>query len=517
MTGDKSILPPSPPASPRMPETRSRTVDARSRSIVPLAASAGTVGEWQSASSYSSWERQPVLYPPLQTTHASLQNALLVDPFVPSSARRGHRLSYDSYGHQEGASSIPPISWNETATDPRASDPPQRVLGQDTEGTVNEPDESTAPRTVTVAELREHKRRSQRFRLTHSQTRYLMSEFAKQSHPDTAHRERLSREIPGLTPRQVQVWFQNRRAKMRRLTTDDQERMKRSRALPADFDMKQALHPRPAPPLRSNSDPAAVSSASAHLLPLSGGEWRSHSTAWTSLAGQETSGRETQNVSSAGTSMPYLTGSALATSSAVPLGSASSTMYSPPVFGAGHSRTMSANLDATRHVPLTRSAFAPEARYQQQQQQQPPQQQHPGSWGSATQMMPGPVTTPTTTITRARAHTFGSMSAEGYMYGVTDERSPPYGMGGNVRALESESPWYTYHAPYQHRPPIASTPVSDRYLQYHHTTPSTWRNEGSRAAPGYEAHPARLQRQSFPRPNDGAGEQVFDSQAWTGR
>lgn len=102
MTGDKSILPPSPPASPRMPETRSRTVDARSRSIVPLAASAGTVGEWQSASSYFSWERQPVLYPPLQTTHASLQNALLVDPFVPSSARRGHRLSYDSYGHQEG-------------------------------------------------------------------------------------------------------------------------------------------------------------------------------------------------------------------------------------------------------------------------------------------------------------------------------------------------------------------------------------------------------------------------------
>lgn len=47
-------------------------------------------------------------------------------------------------------------------------------------------------------------------RLTHNETRFLMSEFARQAHPDAAHRERLAREIPGLTPRQVQVWFQNR-------------------------------------------------------------------------------------------------------------------------------------------------------------------------------------------------------------------------------------------------------------------------------------------------------------------
>lgn len=87
-----------------------------------------------------------------------------------------------------------------------------------------------------------------------------MSEFARQAHPDAAHRERLSREIPGLSPRQVQVWFQNRydscstffvmlvadsvarRAKLKRLTAEDRERMMRSRALPENFDMTASLH-----------------------------------------------------------------------------------------------------------------------------------------------------------------------------------------------------------------------------------------------------------------------------------
>lgn len=62
----------------------------------------------------------------------------------------------------------------------------------------------------TAAERTAQRRKMKRFRLTHQQTRFLMSEFAKQPHPDAAHRERLSREIPGLSPRQVQVWFQNR-------------------------------------------------------------------------------------------------------------------------------------------------------------------------------------------------------------------------------------------------------------------------------------------------------------------
>ncbi|KAL8715068.1 MAG: hypothetical protein Q9220_001025 [cf. Caloplaca sp. 1 TL-2023] len=94
----------------------------------------------------------------------------------------------------------------------------------------------------TAAERRAEKRRMKRFRLSHNQTRFLMSEFARQAHPDAAQRERLSREIPGLSPRQVQVWFQNRRAKLKRLTIDDQESMLKSRALPHGFDPTQALH-----------------------------------------------------------------------------------------------------------------------------------------------------------------------------------------------------------------------------------------------------------------------------------
>lgn len=89
-------------------------------------------------------------------------------------------------------------------------------------------DEEAEKVPMTAAELRAAKRKMKRFRfatpsadagwaaaltclrLTHNQTRFLMSEFARQAHPDAAHRERLAREIPGLSARQVQVWFQNR-------------------------------------------------------------------------------------------------------------------------------------------------------------------------------------------------------------------------------------------------------------------------------------------------------------------
>ncbi|CAK7274204.1 hypothetical protein SEPCBS119000_006053 [Sporothrix epigloea] len=85
-------------------------------------------------------------------------------------------------------------------------------------------------------------KKMKRFRLTHKQTRFLVSEFTKQPHPDAALRERFSREIPGLSARQVQVWFQNRRAKVKRMAADDHERMIKMRAVPVNFDNIQALH-----------------------------------------------------------------------------------------------------------------------------------------------------------------------------------------------------------------------------------------------------------------------------------
>ncbi|KAL5628729.1 hypothetical protein BROUX41_002120 [Berkeleyomyces rouxiae] len=93
---------------------------------------------------------------------------------------------------------------------------------------------------ATNAKFQKHKMK--RFRLTHQQTRFLMSEFASQPHPDALRREELSRQIPGLSPRQVQVWFQNRRAKAKRLTADDRDRMIGMRAVPEGFDNLSALH-----------------------------------------------------------------------------------------------------------------------------------------------------------------------------------------------------------------------------------------------------------------------------------
>ncbi|EWC44194.1 hypothetical protein DRE_06939 [Drechslerella stenobrocha 248] len=121
------------------------------------------------------------------------------------------------------------------------------------------------------------KRKMKRFRLTHNQTRYLMSEFARQAHPDAAHRERLSREIPGLSPRQVQVWFQNRRAKLKRMSSDDRDRMMRSRALPEEFPLLQTLHSYGSKLTESRTSPVVTySSKHVEIKPIGCQSFRSH-------------------------------------------------------------------------------------------------------------------------------------------------------------------------------------------------------------------------------------------------
>ena len=80
--------------------------------------------------------------------------------------------------------------------------------------------EQTDDRQSTSTGMQLPRRKMKRFRLTHQQTRYLMAEFTRDAHPDASHRERLAADIPGLSPRQVQVWFQNRYAHF--ITATDQ-------------------------------------------------------------------------------------------------------------------------------------------------------------------------------------------------------------------------------------------------------------------------------------------------------
>ncbi|KAI0810541.1 hypothetical protein GGR55DRAFT_678503 [Xylaria sp. FL0064] len=167
---------------------------------------------------------------PLTSTEAA---QITIEPNQPTSVQAAKQDPHASLD----------VSGNEEATVGKEED--EEVVDDDDmiegEGE-GEGEDETPSQPQTAAERTAARRKMKRFRLTHQQTRFLMSEFAKQPHPDAAHRERLSREIPGLSPRQVQVWFQNRRAKIKRMTADDRDRMVKMRAVPDDFDNVQALH-----------------------------------------------------------------------------------------------------------------------------------------------------------------------------------------------------------------------------------------------------------------------------------
>ncbi|KAK8223570.1 hypothetical protein BKA81DRAFT_376692 [Phyllosticta paracitricarpa] len=257
-------VPLSPPSSPRMsaytathpdPEWHSQPVKPSGGVCAPPeAAGMGLLHNAVNTTQFDIKDRPPLhthkSYPYAlnQISHSQQQTGLSDHHILPLGQRdRGSigntdpsdsaslSVSYGASAPTSPSSRLTPASPGSGVKHERDDD----LNDQNLSGSAEEGDQD---KPMTAAELRAQKRKMKRFRLTHNQTRFLMSEFARQAHPDAAHRERLAREIPGLSPRQVQVWFQNRRAKLKRLTSDDRERMMRSRALPDDFDMTQALH-----------------------------------------------------------------------------------------------------------------------------------------------------------------------------------------------------------------------------------------------------------------------------------
>ncbi|KAH9844861.1 Homeodomain [Teratosphaeria destructans] len=269
MSVDKHRVPLSPPNSPRMSGTttkhddyqwqrpRASAINHTSETLPPLHS---TLLYQQDLPASSNNLARPPLGPPRGYPHPLEPSSLLqhearsAQTAVPTSGGAMETRSAYNGSQAVEASDLPAATFGENA----AASPTSRLTPTSAEGELAEepiddeedigfgsagqPEGEEDRPPMTAAELRAAKRKMKRFRLTHQQTRFLMNEFSRQPHPDAAHRERLSREIPGLSPRQVQVWFQNRRAKLKRLTTDDRERMMRSRALPANFDMTQALH-----------------------------------------------------------------------------------------------------------------------------------------------------------------------------------------------------------------------------------------------------------------------------------
>ncbi|GAO52718.1 homeobox-domain-containing protein [Saitoella complicata NRRL Y-17804] len=76
------------------------------------------------------------------------------------------------------------------------------------------------------------KKKQKRHRLSHAETRFLLSEFASDPRPTAERREELAKCVAGMNARKIQVWFQNRRAKLKRISPEDANRISQSRAIP---------------------------------------------------------------------------------------------------------------------------------------------------------------------------------------------------------------------------------------------------------------------------------------------
>lgn len=66
--------------------------------------------------------------------------------------------------------------------------------------------------------LQHPQQQSKRQRLTELQSKYLLSAFQQNPKPDAQQRQKLAASV-GLSPRAIQIWYQNRRAKLRKEAT----------------------------------------------------------------------------------------------------------------------------------------------------------------------------------------------------------------------------------------------------------------------------------------------------------
>ena len=252
MIQSRIFAPPSPPSSPRMSGQDYKPVvpswQDQQEQHSNLGQSYTESGHFQASNAPAQNEQR------LNAQSGSSLRSYRTSPYPLSSQYHSHGLTEQGYTPQaqqntelSGASqssSVQPVGtigqqgFTTSVTgspisksSPRSDgiDDAEEDAEEDDQDASGEPEDEEGKPPMTAAELRNQKRKMKRFRfvqsnsptyssstdmysdrLTHNQTRFLMSEFARQAHPDAAHRERLSREIPGLSPRQVQVWFQNR-------------------------------------------------------------------------------------------------------------------------------------------------------------------------------------------------------------------------------------------------------------------------------------------------------------------